>query len=117
MRERYPLPVGDPADFTAAERLISRFYRPLDRESPSVLQRYPAHLHIDLLERAQGRGFGPELMELFLAQLRARGVSGVHLGLGLRNQRALRFYERLGFRELEKRGDPPNSLLMGLRLR
>lgn len=116
MRERYPLPVGDPADFTAAERLISRFHRPLQRESRTLLKRYPAHLHIDLLSRAQGQRLGPKLMERFLAALRARAVPGVHLGLGLRNQRALRFYERLGFEQLELRGDPPHSLLLGLKL-
>ncbi len=113
MRDRYTWPEGDPADFTAAERLIRRFFQPVPRESRLLLADYPAHLHIDLLPRAQGRGFGRGLMEEFLELLGGRGVGGVHLGLGLRNHRALAFYERLGFEVLEKRGDPPHSLLMG----
>lgn len=116
MRERYPWPVGDPAAFTAAERLISRFHQPVVRESGLIVREYPAHLHIDILPRGQGRGNGRSLMTSFLNDLRSRGVAGVHLGLGLRNHRALRFYSKLGFTELEKRGDPPNSMLMGLRL-
>lgn len=116
MRDRYPWPDGDPAGFTAAERLMRRFHRPVPRESAALVRDYPAHLHIDILPRGQGRGNGQGLMATFLNALRSRGVPGVHLGLGLRNERALRFYTRLGFVELEKRGDPPHSMLMGLKL-
>ena len=116
MRDRYPWPEGDPADFTAAERLIRRFHEPLVRESEAIVRDFPAHLHIDILPRGQARGNGRRLMTAFVDRLRALGVSGVHLGLGLRNERALRFYDRLGFRELEKRGDPPHSMVMGRQL-
>ncbi len=116
MRERYGWPDGDPAGFTAAERLIRRFHAPLRREALAIVADYPAHLHIDLLPRAQGAGLGRRLMVAWLDLLREGSVAGVHLGLGLRNHRALAFYERMGFELLEKRGDPPDSLLMGLRL-
>lgn len=116
MRERYPAPAGPAADLTASDRMIRRFHEPLNRESRSIVSVYPAHLHIDILPRAQGQGHGRRLMEAFLHDLQRRNVPGVHLGLGLRNHRALNFYTRFCFSELEKRGDPPHSMLMGLLL-
>ncbi len=116
MRKRYPAPAGPAADHTASDRIIRRFHEPLMRESRAIVSAYPAHLHIDILPRAQGQGNGRRLMDAFLLALQQRGVKGVHLGLGLRNHRALNFYTRFGFSELEKRGDPPHSMLMGLHL-
>lgn len=66
---------------------------------------YPAHLHIDLLPEAQGRGWGRGLMrELGLAAL-ASGVPGIHLGMSRDNAGAATFYEPLGFRDLESDDD------------
>ena len=61
-----------------------------------LYERYPAHLHIDLLPRAQGAGAGRRLMETLLAALRERGVPGVHLGVGSGNPGARAFYLRIG---------------------
>jgi ribosomal protein S18 acetylase RimI-like enzyme len=61
---------------------------------------YPAHLHIDLLPEAQGRGAGRALMGAFLAALRAAGVPRVHLGMAAANTGARAFYDRLGFHEI-----------------
>ena len=58
---------------------------------------YPAHLHIDLLPIAQGGGWGRKMIETLLNQMRARGVSAVHLGVGAKNQHAIGFYEHVGF--------------------
>lgn len=58
---------------------------------------YPAHLHIDLLPAAQGRGAGRALMEAAIALLAQRGVAGVHLGVDAANAGALAFYPRVGF--------------------
>lgn len=60
---------------------------------------YPAHLHIDLLPAAQGRGHGRELMRTLGSALAERGAGGVHLGVGAANVGALAFYRRLGFSE------------------
>jgi GNAT superfamily N-acetyltransferase len=64
---------------------------------PEVLERYPAHLHINLLPEFQGRGFGPQLMSAFLVKMREFGVTGVHLGMVRGNVGARRFYENLGW--------------------
>lgn len=59
--------------------------------------RFPAHLHIDMLPEAQGRGWGRRLVAVLLAQLAMEGVPGVQLGVGARNTGAQKFYRRLGF--------------------
>ena len=89
-------------------RLVHQGYRP-----PENLDGYPAHLHIDLLPEAQGRGWGGKLMERFLDALRGKDVPGVHLGVGKRNAKAVGFYERVGF---EKLLDAENWLALGKKL-
>ncbi|WP_337061493.1 GNAT family N-acetyltransferase [Kineococcus sp. G2] len=86
---------------------------------PHLLGRsgFPAHLHIDLLPRVQGRGLGRRLVEHLLVQLAGRGVPGVHLGVSTRNPGAVAFYRRLGFSELDGAEPGSGGLTMGLRLR
>ncbi|UAJ80407.1 GNAT family N-acetyltransferase [Leifsonia sp. ZF2019] len=64
------------------------------------VDRYPAHLHIDLLPELQGQGFGRSLIRTLLNALRERGVPGVYLTMSATNHGARAFYERLGFAEL-----------------
>lgn len=67
------------------------------------LDRYPAHLHINLLPASRGRGLGKALMQTYLDYLRDAGVWGVHLQTTSRNRAAIGLYERFGFRLLEAR--------------
>jgi len=67
-----------------------------------IVDQYPSHLHIDLLETAQGRGIGKAMMHLLLETLREKGSKGVHLGMGSQNARAFAFYTKLGFTLLDK---------------
>ena len=99
----FPMPRGDPATWTRAETVHSWYHRP-DYFCPEPYEEYPSHLHIDLLERARGRGYGRRMMELVMARLRERGSPGGHLGVSVLNPPALGFYERLGFRELARQG-------------
>ncbi len=71
----------------------------------TVVAEHPAHLHVDLLPRLQGRGLGRGLMTTMLALLATDGAPGVHLGTGPGNTRALGFYDRLGFTELLRAPD------------
>ena len=94
VRARHPLghyPARSPED-----RLIRLMHDP-PVTSDDVVERYPAHLHIDLLPRLQGRGYGRRLLESLFDGLLGFGVSAVHLGVGLANQRAIGFYERMDF--------------------
>ena len=52
-----------------------------------------------------------------MAQLRARGSPGEHLGVSVLNTPALGFYARLGFRELTRVGtDTDGCVYLGKRL-
>lgn len=101
IREKYQQPTGDPAQFTHEERLIYSFFHP-GHDLPPFIDAYPSHLHIDLLPRAQGHGQGRRLMGTLLSALREQGSPGVHLGMGIRNERAYGFYKALGFTELSR---------------
>jgi len=74
---------------------------------------YPAHLHIDILPEYQRMGLGTELMDALTAQLRAKGVRGVMLGVGSKNEKGRNFYKKYGFRQV---GRVPFSIVMGLKL-
>jgi len=78
-----------------------------------VMADYPSHLHVDLLPEAQGVGWGRRLMEHLHDALRTDGSHGVHLGVSTRNERALRFYDHLGYEELAHH---PMHHTLGLRL-
>ncbi|MBC7590986.1 MAG: GNAT family N-acetyltransferase [Salinibacterium sp.] len=69
------------------------------------VENFPAHLHIALLPRAQGRGSGRALMGAVGLAATEAGVPGIHLGVGLANLSARAFYERLGFHELSAAAD------------
>lgn len=73
---------------------------------------YPAHLHIDLLPETQGQGLGRQLIETLFAELRRRGVPGLHLGMNPTNTGAGAFYERLGMHRLES---DPETTMYGIR--
>jgi len=68
----------------------------------SVVGEYPAHLHIDLLPSAQGRGAGRALIEAACSLLADRGVPGVHLVAAAANAGAVAFYPRVGFAEASR---------------
>ncbi len=109
LRARLPQPSAeDPSADAAMLRLIHAGYS----LHPDVCD-YPAHLHIDLLPVAQGKGLGRKLIEHFLAVLRTRDVPAVHLGVSERNVGAIAFYEKVGFHLL---GAYPGWRAYGLRL-
>lgn len=99
-------------DGSPEAELIAQVHAPW-RAPESLLRDFPAHLHIDLVERVRGRGVGRLMIERLLAELRARGSTGVHLDVAATNDNGISFYRHLGFRDIE-RGEDSN--LMGMRL-
>jgi ribosomal protein S18 acetylase RimI-like enzyme len=97
LRDRYPL-----ADTATApgDRLARHLIHHPPRADEVLVHDHPSHLHIDLLPVAQGRGDGRRLVDRLLDSLRADGSRGVHLGVSVRNVRAIGFYRALGFEEL-----------------
>jgi ribosomal protein S18 acetylase RimI-like enzyme len=65
--------------------------------------RWPAHVHIDLLRDARGRGVGMALMRRWLETLRRKDVPGCYLETIAENTGAVAFFEAMGF---EKRRRP-----------
>lgn len=112
---RFPAPTGAPATWTRAQQIHHLYHHP-DHLIPGPPGHYPAHVHIDLLPRAQGRGLGKTMMGILLDELRRRGLPGVHLGVGTINTGAQAFYRKLGFAELCRVGGADGCTYMGLRL-
>jgi GNAT superfamily N-acetyltransferase len=67
---------------------------PLDA---GFLERYPAHLHINLHPDHHSRGIGTHLFTRFEAHLRGLGVPGLHLQTSNYNVKAIPFYRKMGF--------------------
>jgi ribosomal protein S18 acetylase RimI-like enzyme len=109
LRERYPL--AEVPSTRRDDEVIAHIHRP-PVMAASVAERYPAHLHIDLLPRMQNRGRGRQMIEAVVAELQQAGASGVHLGVAAQNVRAIGFYEHLGFTTLDQ---DANGRLMGRR--
>jgi ribosomal protein S18 acetylase RimI-like enzyme len=109
--EQFPPPSGDPATWTRAQTVRSWYHQP-DYFCPDPYDEYPSHMHIDLLERARGRGLGRRMMEQLMAELRKRGSPGAHLNVSVLNAPAQRFYARLDFHELAR---TDNSVYLGKR--
>jgi ribosomal protein S18 acetylase RimI-like enzyme len=109
LRARYPLREDDSRD----AELIRLIHAP-ERTPTELAHQYPAHLHIDLQQRARGTGLGRALVEHLLVDLRGRRIAGVHLGVDKDNDNAIGFYRHLGFREV---ATEPGGIIMGLRLR
>ena len=108
LRAQYPHTGGESADDEMIREIHERA-----RVPDAVASAYPAHLHIDLLERARGKGLGRGMVEMLLGALGAMGSTAVHLDVASNNHNAIQFYRHLGFEELESAGD---SGYMGLRL-
>lgn len=108
LRERYPLGTFPEGSYDA--NLVANIHGE-HRSDPAVLERYPAHLHIDLLPGGQGGGNGRRMLTTLFDALRAAGAPGVHLGVSTTNTQATGFYAHIGFQKLSDDGS-----LLGLAL-
>ena len=106
----FPMPQGDPATWSRAQTVHAWYHEP-DYYCPEPYEAYPSHMHIDLLDRAQGLGFGRRMMAEGMDRLRRLGSPGVHLGVSVRNEPAQAFYRKLGFRELIRVGSATDGVV------
>lgn len=101
LHEEYPVDgPGNDKD----RRLYNYFTKPYDTPQ-SVIDVYPAHMHIDLLPEAQRKGWGKKLLGTAVEHIKAAGGKGLHLGIDPRNDGARQFYKRVGFVGLESGGE------------
>ena len=102
LRAQYP---RNAAGYTTADRdVIGRLHDPPIAER-ELVEAFPSHMHIDLLPILQGQGLGRVLIEQLFDQLRQRGSHGIHLGVGVDNERAIGFYRWIGFSDAFLRDD------------
>lgn len=102
LRRRYPTYRAD-AGAVFDDLLIALMHSPV-RTQEGLMATYPSHLHIDLLPRLQGQGWGRRLIDTLLDRFRATGSRGVHLGVATANTKAQAFYHVVGFTKLDDDG-------------
>lgn len=102
LRLSYPAYRTD-GDAVLDDLLIALMHSPA-RTRADLVATYPSHLHIDLLPRLQGQGWGRRLIDTLVYRLRAAGSRGLHLGVATANTRAQAFYCVVGFTELDDDG-------------
>jgi ribosomal protein S18 acetylase RimI-like enzyme len=108
LQKQYSDPTESSKPWNKDEECIHLLFHP---EIPQDFPQYPSHLHINLLPRAQGKGLGKKMMDYFMNDLKVRGSKGLHLELGIKNQRAFHFYKKYGMKELKR---DRNSIIMGI---
>lgn len=118
-REYYPAIIGT----EQVEYMLGRMYSPetiereldegvlwevamLDADAVGFLSVTPgAHAKLNklyLLPELHGRGYGAAMIEHACAVARDGGATALHLQVNKRNERALRAYERAGFRRVKE---------------
>ena len=110
IRVNYKKPTGNPNTWDETEKITDLLFHPVAQR---LLTDNPAHLHIDLLSRAQGKGQGKLLMDRFIDYLRDNKIPGLHLELSSNNDRAFNFYRKYGIEELDRDNE---SIIMGYHL-
>ena len=101
LRRQYPAPdETHMAEWSHDQRRVFMIHRPTPIPA-AVVQSYPAHLHMNLLPRLQGRGTGARMFAAWLTTAAARGIGPLHVGVNSQNTRAVPFWHRLGFVELD----------------
>lgn len=108
LRMMYPDPSGDADGWDADQRRCFMIHHP--RNAPdSIIDAFPAHLHMNLLPRMQGQGIGSALLDRWVSMARLAGVAGIHLSANVANHGALRFWAIRGFTRLAPPIAPPSE--------
>ena len=110
IRVNYKKPTGNSDTWDETAKITDLLFHPV---SQRLLPDYPAHLHIDLLSRAQGKGQGKLLMDRFIDYLKYNKIPVLHLELSSNNDRAFNFYRKFGIEELDRDNE---SIIMGYHL-
>jgi GNAT superfamily N-acetyltransferase len=98
LRRQYPMPdPGSRREWNIDQRRIDMIHHP-ERTPPQVARDFPAHVHLNLVPRLQGRGIGRRLLLEWLSLARPHGVLAVHAGVNRANARAVAFWAAMGFR-------------------
>jgi len=101
LRREYPAPdEARMAEWSHDQRRVFMIHKPKPVPA-AVVQSYPSHLHMNLLPRLQGRGIGSRMFAAWLSMAATRGIGPMHVGVNRANTRAVGFWNRVGFIELD----------------
>jgi GNAT superfamily N-acetyltransferase len=113
LRTHYADPPEPRSEWSADQRMAYLIHHP-PKTPRRIAEPYPAHLHINLLPRLQGRQIGRLLIQTWLERVGSIGAKAAHLGVGPANERAVRFYQAYGFHEIERLPAPYNVIWFGI---
>lgn len=110
--DQYPKKIFENKSKTVQE-LGNSFYNYLKHDDAVLekLKNYKAHLHIDLLKKAQGKGWGKLMIKKQFELLKNQGVQACHLEHGISNTKTHSFYQKIGMHEIFRTED---SIYMGI---
>jgi ribosomal protein S18 acetylase RimI-like enzyme len=110
LQKKYQLPdISKKDDWNSDNHLEYEIFHPT-LSPKEVLTEYPSHGHIDLLPHMQGKGWGKQMMSNVSESLIKKGSKGMHLRVSHLNDRALGFYNNLGYPEVMRLG---NEVIVG----
>ena len=114
LRRQYADPAARPAaEWSADQRRANTIHRP-QRTPRQVADLYPAHLHLNLLQRTQRHGAGTRLFSEWMARASRQGVGATHVGVNSANARAVQFWTKRGFDRLkDEDGGAGRTIWMG----
>jgi ribosomal protein S18 acetylase RimI-like enzyme len=102
IRYLYDSPLENPETKPGDRVYLERFSNPtVFRAFDANIAFSPAHLHINILEQHQRKGWGIRLIAKAVEHLKGEGLDGLWVGVDPRNDKARNFYKRIGFKEIE----------------
>lgn len=118
LRKQYADPSDVPAaEWTADQHRAFMIHHPAP-VPPTLVARYPAHLHMNLLPRLQRRGIGSKLLQTWLDIACRRGARAFHIGVNRENTDAIQFWRARAFEPSTVDGLPEGrTLWMGRDIR
>lgn len=97
LRKTYRDPAEVPLDRRNPDQRRAAMIHHPEAPPPDVTGAFPAHLHMNLMPRLQGRGVGTTMLNRWLAAASARGAASVHVGVNKENAGGVRFWSRRRF--------------------
>ncbi len=98
------LQYADPDEVPIATRTVDQqrahmIHHP-SRTPSAVSEKYPAHIHMNLMPRVQRRGLGAKLLAAWLTAVNQREPAKIHIGANRANEIAIKFWKKHCFEEL-----------------
>lgn len=115
LRRLYPDPVDTaPTLRSADQKRAFMIHHPTPTPVP-VTEKYPAHLHLNLLPRLQHRGAGSKLFNAWVELADKYGAKAMHVAANRANIQAIGFWQKHAFKPMTLDGASEESRLWMVR--